>query len=254
MIYQWITFIKSDDYRSNPTSIGCVTKVGNPFVSEVQTFNGTSTMSSSGSKIQNRTWDQQNIEEKAPKKESFEILQDIEWYEIWELDEFTSVQPCFARIMYDGKLEAGNPIFGSYNVTLGARIYANASDIYPMSSPEQTFQIEFTPPESDLSNVYEEKDVPEEKAASVVYLEDKFRFPVTDVWTTWTGAEKFAWMRVVGGYKLYGQSGAEDRWFFNFALEYPTALYTEGEILFFWLKYADNDLTDENTGVVACKI
>lgn len=211
-------------------------------------------MSSEASTVVNRTWDQQNIEDKAPKKDSFEILQDIEWYDLYKENEAESVMPCFARIKYDGKLDATNPIFGVYNVTLGGRIYANDSDASPMALPEQTLQIEFTQPESDLSNVYEEKDVPEDKAAEVIYLEDKFRFKALDVWPAHTGAEKFAWLRVKGGYKLYGESGAEDRWFWNFGLEYPTALVTEGEVLFFWLKYADDALSEDLTGAVACKI
>lgn len=110
-------------------------------------------------------------------------------------------------------------------------------------------------PETDLSNLYEEKDVPEDKAATVTYLDDKFRFKVADTFTAWTGDVKANfWMRVQGGYKLYGTSGAEDRWFFNLALERPTELYTTGEIIYFWLKYGDDDMTDENTGVVGCKI
>mgnify|MGYP000915182986 FL=1 len=254
VVYQWLTYAKADDFKSNPASVGCVTKVGNPFVAEVQTFNGTRPMSSEGSTVVNRTWDQQNVEDKAPKKDSFEILQDLEWYELYKENDSESVMPCFAKVMYDGKLDATNPIFGVYNVTLGGRVYANDSDTSPMTLPEQSLQIEFTQPESDLSNVYEEKDVPEEKAAEVIYLDDKFRFKALDVWPAHTGDEKFAWLRVRGGYKLYGTSGAEDRWFWNFGLEYPTALVQQGEQLFFWLKYADDALSEDLTGAVACKI
>jgi len=61
-------------------------------------------------------------------------------------------------------------------------------------------------------------------------------------------------MKVQGGYKLYGESGAEDRWFFNFALEAPSALFVDDEIIYMWLSYADEDKTAGNTGAVACKI
>lgn len=46
VIYQWATYAKSDDFTTNPTSIGCVTKYGDPYVSEVQTFSGTTSMGS----------------------------------------------------------------------------------------------------------------------------------------------------------------------------------------------------------------
>jgi hypothetical protein len=42
---------------------------------------------------------------------------------------------------------------------------------------------------------------------------------------------------VTGGYKLYGAEGAEDRWFFNFAIELPTELYTNGTIIYQYLTY-----------------
>ena len=254
IVYQWMTYVKSDDYQSKPVSIGCVTKVGDPYVSEVQTFNGTSSMSVSSSKVAGRTYDQQNTEEKAKKKESFGTVQDLSWYDAYYVDETTMVQPCVAVIENDGKFDESSDVFGQYNVTMGARIYANASDTAPKALPDQEFQIEFSMYETDLSNIYEEKDVPEEKAAEVVYLDDKFRFKIADVWDTFSGDEKMFWVRVVGGYKLYGASGAEDRWFFTLALERPTSLFTDGEIIYFWLKYNDEDFTDENTGVVGCKI
>ena len=61
-------------------------------------------------------------------------------------------------------------------------------------------------------------------------------------------------MRVQGGYKLYGTSDAEDRWFFNFAIEAPSSLFVDDEIIYMWLKYADSTMSDANTGAVACKV
>jgi hypothetical protein len=42
-------------------------------------------------------------------------------------------------IEYDGKLNDTNPIFGTYNVTLGSRFYANATDTNPAALPDQSF-------------------------------------------------------------------------------------------------------------------
>ena len=80
VVYQWATYVKSDDYSSDPMSIGCSTTVGDPYTAEVQTFQGTSSMSADGSKVANRTIDQQNVEEKAGIKDSFGTTQELEWY------------------------------------------------------------------------------------------------------------------------------------------------------------------------------
>jgi hypothetical protein len=252
LVYQWITYAKSDDFSSDPISIACATKVGDPYVSEVKTFKGTNSMGSASTTVEGRTWDAQNTEDKAGLKDSFGLIQDVEWYDQWSPEDGVIIQPCVAVIEYDGKLNSTNEIFGTYNVTLGARIYNDTSSTEPIMLPEQEFQIEFTVPESDLSVLYEE-DVVETKSETVIYLDDKFRFKVEDVWTT-AGVEGRGFMRVQGGYKLYGTSGAEDRWFFNLALEIPTTLFTDDEIIYMWLKYADDDMTDEYTGVVGCKV
>lgn len=139
VVYQWATYVKSDDYSSDPVTIGCATTVGDPYTAEVQTFQGTSSMSADGSKVANRTIDQQNVEEKAQIKDSFGTTQELEWYTKYEIDDSTAVQPCRAVIEYDGKLNDTNPIFGTYNVTLGSRIYANATDTAPAALPDQSF-------------------------------------------------------------------------------------------------------------------
>lgn len=153
------------------------------------------------------------------------------WYDKYTEGDFTYL-PCRAVYEYDGKLNDTNPIFGTYNVTFGTRIYANASDTNPKALPDQTFQVDFTPPETDLSNIYEEKDVPEEKAAEVIYLDKKFRRYINATYDNWDNADgKFYWLRVVGGYKLYGNAyDAEDRWFFRMFIERPTSMFIDGEI------------------------
>ena len=135
---------------------------------------------------------------------------------------------------------------------MGARIYASDTDTAPLSLPEQEFTVTFEMPVTDLSTLYEE-DVSEEKSSTVEYLNEKFRAKVQDYFPD-SGVTGKMWMKVQGGYKLYGESGAEDRWFFNFAIEAPSALFVDDEIIYMWLSYADEDKTDANTGAVACKI
>ena len=38
IVFQWATYVKSDDFSSDPISIGCTTKIGDPYVSEVKTY------------------------------------------------------------------------------------------------------------------------------------------------------------------------------------------------------------------------
>jgi hypothetical protein len=96
-------------------------------------------MSADGSKVANRTIDQQNVEEKAGIKDSFGTTQELQWYTNYNVTDTTAVQPCRAVIEYDGKLNDTNPIFGTYNVTLGSRFYANVSDTAPSALPDQSF-------------------------------------------------------------------------------------------------------------------
>ena len=139
VVYQWATYVKADDYSSDPVTVGCATTVGDPYTAEVQTFKGTNSMSADGPKVANRTMAQQNSEEQAPLKDSFGITQELEWYTLYDVSDTASKQPCRARIEYDGKLNDTNPIFGEYNVTFGARIYANASDTAPAALPDHSF-------------------------------------------------------------------------------------------------------------------
>ena len=203
----WITYIKADDYTSDPVSVSCVTKIGDPYTAEVQTFKGTSSMSATSSKVAGRTFDKQNTEEKAALKDSFGVVQDLAGYSVYATDDDADrmIQPCTAAIEHDGKFDDTSDVFGTYNITLGMRIYANESDTAPRSLPDQTFQAELTMYETDLSNIYEEKDVPEEKAAEVVYIDKKFKKRLTaKPFPNYQGDEKWYWLRVKGGYKLYG--------------------------------------------------
>ena len=63
-------------------------------------------------------------------------------------------------------------------------------------------------PETDLSNLYEEKDVPEEKFEFVPYLKFKDRKRIANSFDSFSGSERFYWLRVEGGYKLYDDPDA----------------------------------------------
>jgi len=60
--------------------------------------------------------------------------------------------------------------------------------------------------------------------------------------------------RARGGYKLYGDADASDRWFFNLALELPTAQFKTGEILYQWISYDFDEANKALNGAAACKI
>jgi hypothetical protein len=94
-------------------------------------------------------------------------------------------------------------------------------------------------PVTDLSTIYEENDVPEDKYIYQPYLEKKFRRQMVNTFDDYSGAELFYWMRVEGGYKLYDDANAEDRWYFRLGIERPTSEFTDGEIQYFWLTYED---------------
>ena len=49
IVYQYVTYKKADNITIAPISIGCKTKVGDPYVSEVKTFNGTNSLASTSS-------------------------------------------------------------------------------------------------------------------------------------------------------------------------------------------------------------
>ena len=109
-------------------------------------------------------------------------------------------------------------------------------------------------PETDLSNIYEEKDVPAEKAAEVQYLKFKKKSKIVDVWDTFSGTEKNYWLRVEGGYKLYGTSGADDRWYFKLGIERPSSMIVDDEIQYFWLNFDAGEDYPDYSGSVSCKI
>ena len=182
IVYQYVTYKKADNITIAPISIGCKTKVGDPYVSEVKTFNGTNSLASTSSFVQNRTWSQQNTEDKARKKDSYGLSQESVFYKKESSDQIAgnSLQPYLAQIEFNGKLNSTDPIFGTYNVTVGGRIYANDTDTNFVSLPSNSYQIQFGQPQTDLSVLYEEQ-VDESQAATLVYMEERFKFFINDV-------------------------------------------------------------------------
>jgi hypothetical protein len=57
IVYQYVTYKKTGDTTSQPISVGCSTKVGDPYVARVDTFNGTSSLASNSSVVLNKTSD-----------------------------------------------------------------------------------------------------------------------------------------------------------------------------------------------------
>lgn len=101
IVYQYVTYKKADNITIPPISIGCKTKVGDPYVSEVKTFNGTNSLSSESSFVKNRTWSQQNSEDKAKKKDSYGLSQESVFYKKESSDVTgNSLQPCLAQIEF----------------------------------------------------------------------------------------------------------------------------------------------------------
>jgi hypothetical protein len=66
------------------------------------------------------------------------------------------------------------------------------------------------------------------------------------------------WQTVTGGYKLYEDTTAAKRWFFNFELEVPTDLLVDGEIVYQWIAYEETtdgvSEQDKIVGAAACKV
>lgn len=80
--------------------------------------------------------------------------------------------PCLAMLIFDGKLEDTDDFYGTYDVTIGARVYSSDYDTAPVSVPDQTFSITLGEPVSDLSSLYEE-DEPEDSSETLESFSEK---------------------------------------------------------------------------------
>lgn len=74
IVYQYATFQRADNFTAKPITVGCATKIGQPFVSQIDTFEGYSSLADDSNVVKNVTWDNQNTSEKAKKKTSFSLI------------------------------------------------------------------------------------------------------------------------------------------------------------------------------------
>ena len=68
-------------------------------------------------KVKDLAYNKQNIAEKAKKKDSFELIQDAEWYrteDSYSAPGVNKLQPCRAVFSMGKKLPANDPFFGNY--------------------------------------------------------------------------------------------------------------------------------------------
>jgi hypothetical protein len=185
--------------------------------------------------VKGKTFDKQNNKEKAKKKESFKLVQEPEWYTTGEhkgTDGTTDyyLQPCLAKLDMGKKMEETDSFFATYNVDMGVRIYPNDTAKEYISIPQKTSTVEIKMPNTNLAELYEEQQ-PETSAETVEYFNEVFKFFLKDYLSDPANEQK-GFQRARGGYKLYGDAGAKDRWFFNLALELPTEQFVTGNILY----------------------
>jgi len=262
IVYQYVSYVKSGDYNSNIMSVGCATTVGDPYIAKVDTFNGTSSMASDSLAVAGKTVLEQNSDERAKKKDSFKLGNEVVAYKkTWSFisDVDNSIMPCEASLIFDGKIKADDKLFGTYDVTIGARIYSDEFDTEPKSLPSQSFTFTIGEPESDLSALFEE-EATEETSEILESFSHRQRFKNSvvfpDEYDEANDADTLFWSHQVasGGYKLYSAKDAVERWYWDLALIMPTKYFTTDRIIYQWITFADQAGSRELTGAVACKI
>lgn len=183
IVYQYVSYVKSGAYNSKVMTVGCATTVGDPYVAQIDTFNGTASMASNSTVVFNKTWDEQNNDERAQIKKSFKLGNEVAFYrkDYSFVDEVKNTyMPCVAEFTFDGKLAADNSLFGDYDMTIGVRVYADEFDTEPKSLPTSTFTVTIGEPESDLAAIYEEETT-EETSALLESFKEKQRFKLSAV-------------------------------------------------------------------------
>lgn len=160
-VVQYVTFSNPANKKEKPQTIGCTTQVGDPYVSSVMTWKGSTSMADTSKAVKGKAFDKQNNKEKAKKKESFKLTQDHAWYTTEEKKAADGVtdqylQPCIAKLDMGKKMEATDPFFATYKVDMGVRIYANDTTKEFISLPQKTSTVEIKKPNTDLKSLYEE--------------------------------------------------------------------------------------------------
>jgi len=182
-LFQFATFQQKDS-TEKPISVGCATKVGDEYVTEVFTWKGSTSLKETSAAVKGQTYSSQNIKEMARLKDSFELAQESAWYrteDSWIAEGTNYYQPCMVVLDMGRKLPADDPFFGSYTVTYGARVYSSDQAKTFTSIPSIDFEMNLGQPETDLAAIYEE-DEPEEQAETVEYLSEKQRYNLADLY------------------------------------------------------------------------
>lgn len=256
-VFQYVTYQKKDSPEVKPITVGCTTQTGDEYVAEILTYKGFSSMKDDSAKVKDFTFDKQNLAEKARKTESFELIQDVEWYRTetsYVAPNTNRLQPCVAVHSMGKKLASNDPFFGDYTFTVGARVYANDEAKTFKAIPSKVYDVTIVAPETNLTAKYEESQ-PETSSEELLYFDEAFKFKLDLLTGDVADQTSRGFQRVRGGYKLYGASDAEDRWFFNLGVELPTDKFVDGTIVYQWLTYEDvSDANSPLTGAVGCKV
>ena len=203
-------------------TLACTTLVGDPYVAHVLTWKGKTSMKDTSKAVKNKRYNRVNRKEKRKKKDSFKLVQSAEWYTTTE-EEVNGASiyniPCIAKLDMGKKMKDGDPFFAKYDVDMSLRVYANDKAKKFTSIPIKTTKVDIKKPNTDLKSLYEE-DQPTDSSETVEYFNKVFKFKLKNFDKTISSGRGF--QRVSGGYKLYGASGAKDRWYFNLAVELPT--------------------------------
>lgn len=84
-------------------------------------------MDTDSTAVKDRTYLTQNVEERAPIDSSYKLKTDVAKYNRKTKDGWTS-QPCYAQYSFDEYLENDSDVYGTYEITIGSRMYSTEFD------------------------------------------------------------------------------------------------------------------------------
>ena len=102
-VVQYVTYSNPANTKEKPTTIACTTQVGDPYVANVITYKGSTSMADTSKVVAGKAYDKINKKKKAKKKNSYKLTQDHAWYATEEYkgtDGTTDyyLQPCIATL------------------------------------------------------------------------------------------------------------------------------------------------------------
>jgi len=262
-LFQYLTYRKKGADMKTAKTVGCYNKVGDPYVSLVYTWAGQNSMGHNSKAVRGKTVKNQNSSQKASKKESFGLSQKAEWYMETSSAligaDLNVMQPCVAQIDLGKKVAAGDDYLGDYEVWIGARIYADDIATTYKSTPEWTKTFTLAAPMTDPKAKFEEAVVPEFSKEEIV--NEKFFAYAKDVFVKNKGtfkdkvidADLRIYNYIKGGFKLYGTADAKDRWYFNMAIDLPTGILADGNIVFQWVSW-QKKVSPTHFGALGCQV